>query len=147
MILVNEAQTLLLKELLENRYLIVDEVGSGDAGDLLEQIESELRFIERKKIPALTTEQIADIQARLLDVVVNDKPKSLMEGHGEDWFFVNGRGHTVWNFRNATRPALEVVREMGLLEASQNSDGNPLYDITQAVKRHRLVKPIKARAK
>jgi len=147
MILVNEAEALLLKELLDNRHLVVDNIDSPEARELMKQVVSELEDIERKKIAPLTVVQREAIQARLLEIVTTEKPKFLMDGHDEDWFFINGRGQKVWNFRNATQPALEVVRELGWMDQYLNTEDHVLHNITNAVKRHRLVKPIKARAK
>ena len=92
MILVNEAEALLLKELLDNRHLVVDNIDSPEARELMKQVVSELEDIERKKIAPLTVVQREAIQARLLEIVTTEKPKFLMDGHDEDWFFINGRG-------------------------------------------------------
>lgn len=49
MILCNEAQARLLKELLDNRYQVIEDVSNPDALDLIKQVDSEIELIERRR--------------------------------------------------------------------------------------------------
>ena len=138
----DKEQAELLLKILKASYLST----TPSVKDMIEQAEDEIAYFVRKEIPPLTDEETALIKSKLLNAVVNGKPWDLSDGHPEDWFNINDKGQCCWNWRNSTYPAILIAKELGLMDQVNNTRGSPLHKITEAVKRHASVKPIKQRA-
>ena len=115
--------------------------------ELIEDADTEIKVFERKEIGPLMLKDLKLIKEELLNAVVNGMPSDLAPTQQDDWFYVTDRKQTCWNWRHAERPAMILAEIHGLKDKVNNTPGNPLYKITEWVKRHKDVKAIKARAK
>ena len=78
------------------------------------ELEDEQEKEEQKSKGPLSKEQTDLIFNTLLDYVVTKKPSDLSKNHDGDWFSLNERGQTCWNWRNSEHPLLLIAENLGL---------------------------------
>jgi len=136
-----------LEELCKVAHSSPIHVSSSLLDKLNHALERERNETATKAKGPFTEEQTEMVFNALLDHVVNGRPSDLREGHHEDWFFRDPRGHAVWNWRNTSLPLNEIARRLDLFDEYLNTNNEDRHKILERVKRHRLVKPIKERAR
>ena len=100
-----------------------------------------------REVPPLTKTELQTLQDTLIHYVTTKTPHDLVESHDGDWFF-RKNNKVYWNWRCDTMPLHCLIEKCGFnMQSYVNTPNHDLYDLVNRVKRHKLVKPIKDRAK